>query len=196
VTSVAAQSLRPAFKTGNPTINRGNTKAVTRVTLCNRYGGLVGETEGLTKEKVQVDALLAEVAFSDKVDQERIAIAQYDGDVPAIYAEAFASLVARCPAGVPFVRWQEALNDAGLFLDKWGNDASRLGWLPPNINLFGVDKNAPLARYDNMGLCWLLQGRFVTAIDENGATLSNGLKFYHRKPACERRSDLLKSETK
>ena len=57
-----------------------------------------------------------------------------------------------------------------------------------------LDKNAPLARYDNMGLCWPLQGRFVTAIDENGATLSDGLRFYHRKPACERRSALLASQ--
>jgi hypothetical protein len=73
--------------------------------------------------------------------------------------------------------------DAQSFIDVWGAQAGALGW---TVNeLFGLDQRAPLARYDNMGLCWLLQGRtHIIELNATHARLSDGLTFYrHKQPA-------------
>ena len=107
---------------------------------------------------------------------EREAIAIELGGIPIIYASAFARLQAHAPAEVPRDRWHQFINDAGLFLDRWGRQAEALGWRPDE--LFGLDPVAPMARYDRMGLIWMLHGETVT-------------RPYRNRSAAERWADLL-----
>jgi hypothetical protein len=122
-------------------------------------------------------------AGEERIDvNERAAIAEHDGGVPAIYAEPFATLQVASPANVPEQRWHQAINDAGLFLDQWGREAERFGWQPEE--LFGLHAEAPMCRYDCMGLIWILCGKSVIDINADFATLSNSNKFY-RKPTAD-----------
>jgi hypothetical protein len=38
-----------------------------------------------------------------------------------------------------------------------------------------------MARYDRMGLIWMLRGERVVALTVTGARLSGGLRFYRRR---------------
>jgi hypothetical protein len=84
---------------------------------------------------------------------------------------------ATCPAGVPVERWQQAVVDAERFLSEWGNGAEGFGW--PVADLFGLHPVAPMARYDVMGLRWVLHGKAVVLLTETEARLSDGLTFRH-----------------
>lgn len=106
---------------------------------------------------------------------ERTAIVEVDGNVPATYSAEFARLQQACPAGVTMERWLQFIDDAGRFFDAWGHLAAALGWRAED--LFGLDPIAPLARYDRLGLLWLLQGEAVTAITSTSAGLSGGLVY-------------------
>jgi hypothetical protein len=68
------------------------------------------------------------------------------------------------------------LDDAGVFLNKWGRKAEQLGWQAEE--LFGLHGEAPMSRYDFIGLVWMFRGRRVTDIDADCATLSGTLRFY------------------
>ncbi len=59
------------------------------------------------------------------------------------------------PAFLSEPRYREALADARRFLTAWGAQAAAHGWTTDD--LFGLDPIAPLARYDAMGLIWLLR---------------------------------------
>ena len=114
-----------------------------------------------------------------KIDQvEREAIAIELGGVPSVYASSFARLQAEPPAEVPRDRWHQFINDAGIFLDQWGKEAERLGWR--SDELFGLDPDAPMARYDRMGLIWMVHGETVIDITAMAAKLSGGLTFYRK----------------
>ncbi len=89
---------------------------------------------------------------------ERIAMA-LEGGVPALYAEAFAMMQVRCPTGMSAARWQQAINDAGCFLDAHG--AAALGW--------GADD-----LFSPAGLVWALAGETVTSLSSVEAMLSDG----------------------
>jgi len=96
-----------------------------------------------------------------------------------------------CPALIEESRWQQAIVDGEVFLDVWAGQAAALGW--HETDLFGlhrVPKNPPpsyrrLSRYDQAGLCWLLQGRIVVALTECSAAIQNptGNITTFRKPA-------------
>jgi hypothetical protein len=76
---------------------------------------------------------------------------------------ALRALDARCPDRVEnYERWRQAVADGGTFLATWGDRARALGWTVDD--LFGLHPVAPLARYDAMGLVWLLRGRPVVAM--------------------------------
>lgn len=106
---------------------------------------------------------------------ERAAYVEHEGNVPNTYVEEFARLQQACPAGVPQARWWQFINDGGMFLDQWGVDAVGLRWSVSD--LFGLDPIAPMARYDRMGLVWLLKGQKVTELGAEFARLSGGLRF-------------------
>jgi hypothetical protein len=113
------------------------------------------------------------------IDQdEREAIAIELGGVPLIYARAFAEIQAHPPADVPRERWHQFVDDAGRFLDRWSGEAERLGWTAGD--LFGLDPVKPMARYDNMGMVWMLKGEIVIALIATEARLSGGLTYYRK----------------
>jgi hypothetical protein len=118
-------------------------------------------------------------------EEERAAIIEYDGGAPRTWAEALAQLdPANSPADVPLARWQQFIDDCGRFLDLgWGNRAEAFGWGP--LDLFGCDRERPLARCDHMGLLWILQGRKLVALTPDSAkidTLTGSLQTYRRVP--------------
>jgi hypothetical protein len=53
-------------------------------------------------------------------------------------------------------RWPSLVDDAEVFLARWGEAAHLLGWTA--LDLFGVHPAAPAARFDVMGLLPLLRG--------------------------------------
>jgi len=69
-------------------------------------------------------------------------------------------------------RWEQLVNDGGLFLDKWGRQAAALGWRA--VDLFGVSPDAPEVAYCDMGLVPLLQCRPVIAITGTTARIDCG----------------------
>jgi hypothetical protein len=132
-------------------------------------------TEAATAAR-EIDQAEREAIVIGEDEQRSLAIPL--GHIPAVYADAFAKLLAGAPADVPAKRWHRCIIDAVEFLDQWGEQAARLGWGPDE--LFGLHPVAPLARYDNMGTLWLLKGERVVALTETEARL-NGLACY-RKP--------------
>jgi len=117
--------------------------------------------------------------------EERAAIIEYDGGGPRTWAEALAQLdPANPPADVPLARWQQFMDDCGRFLDLgWANRAEAFGWGP--LDLFGCDRERPLARYDHMGLLWMIQGGKLVALTADSAkidTLTGALQTYPRRP--------------
>ena len=87
-----------------------------------------------------------------------------EGGVPALYAEAFARMQASCPAGMSSARWQQAVNDAGLFLDAHGAAAAALGWRAEDL-------------FAPTGLVWALAGEAVTCLSSSQAVLSDGRRI-------------------
>jgi hypothetical protein len=106
----------------------------------------------------------------DELEREAIAIEL--GDVPVPYAPEFARLQAQPPAEVPRQRWDQFINHAGVFFDHWGKRAEALGWRAEE--LFGLHPIAPMARYDRMGLLWILKDEQVVSLTATGARLSGG----------------------
>jgi len=98
--------------------------------------------------------------------------------VPAGYRLAFEAALTAITGDIPIDRARLFRRDATRFLTEWGCQAEALGWAPGD--LFGLHPAAPLARYDCMGLIWLLRGERVMAITETAARLSNGLTFYRK----------------
>jgi hypothetical protein len=111
------------------------------------------------------------------------------------YRKAFTHLLVEPPAHISVERWQRAVEDGRSFLAAWGEQADALGW--DSRDLFGLDippddphpSYSRLSRYDNTGLCWLLQGKEVIAMTADTATIRNpntgAITIYRRfnKPA-------------
>jgi hypothetical protein len=104
------------------------------------------------------------------------------------------SLRANCPDLIDVGRWRRAIADGQLFLDTWGAQAAALRWASSDLfGLFPVPVNAHpcfqrLARYDETGLIWLLQGRAVVGLTASTAAIQNfsgSITCYrkHNKPA-------------
>jgi hypothetical protein len=85
------------------------------------------------------------------------------------FADALTELENHRPEGVGEARWHEALKEGRRFVETWGSQAAIFGWTASD--LFGLHPIAPLARYDAMGLIWLLRGRTVVALTETRATI-------------------------
>jgi hypothetical protein len=117
---------------------------------------------------------------------ERAAIVEFEGGAPRAWAEALARLdPARPPADVQLHRWLQFIDDCGRFLDDgWAERAAALGWEP--LDLFGCDRERPLARHEDTGLLWLLHGRRLLALMANSARIktATGSVTYYRMPVA------------
>ena len=134
----------------------------------------------------------------DEREEERAAVAEYDGGAPRGWAEALARLDrARPPCDIPPKRWLRFIDDCGQFLDDgWAACAERLGWTP--LDLFGCDRAKPFARINHAGLLWLLDGRKLLALGGEAAavaTPSGGTLKYRKcpnEPGCVLAWELLR----
>ena len=124
------------------------------------------------------------VKWSD-AQEERAAIAQYDGAAPRAWAEALARLDPnRPPNDVPPRRWLRFIDDCGRFFDAgWAARAAAFGWGP--LDLFGCDRERPFARVDHLGLLWLVKGGTIVELNRDRAILqteSGAPQTYRRRP--------------
>jgi hypothetical protein len=137
----------------------------------------------LRAHKAEVIAFLTNRGQPDADDlAERAAI--HDAGVPRRWAEGYAALSTMpAPTGFTSPRWQRIIDAAGVFLDRWANEAVRCGW--SDVDLFGVNPDRPDARFDAMGLVLLLDRCKVVGIDEGGAdlvTTTGDPQRYRRRP--------------
>jgi hypothetical protein len=111
-----------------------------------------------------------------------------------LFWPAFEALKRQRPAHVDVADWQIAIEDGGIFLRRWAEQAEALGWTARDV--FGLapapDKVVAnyrrLSRYDLTGLIWLLRGRPVVALTEATAAIQHrrgSVTTYrrHNKPA-------------
>ena len=70
--------------------------------------------------------------------------------------------------------WRRAINDAGLFMDKWGSLAVELKWTPGD--LFDLPRDGRRG-----GLLWFLEGEKVRALGPEHA-LTESAKVFDRVP--------------
>jgi hypothetical protein len=89
--------------------------------------------------------------------------------VPPVYLDAWARLNHQKPEGVSEAEWRQALDDGGLFLDRWGADAAALGYSPGE--LFDVVA----------GLIWRLAGEQVTGVGTYSVLLPGGRAIKRRR---------------
>ena len=131
---------------------------------------------------VAVVATVAGISEHKNEVEERAALIEYGPAVPRAWAEGFARLDCATPVGgFREDRWRRLIDDGGVFLDQWGNEAAALGWNVADV--FGVDPTVPDARFDRMGLLPLIAGGRVVSIDTNSATIrtkTGGILRYRR----------------
>jgi hypothetical protein len=102
-----------------------------------------------------VPGTLEPVADPDRDFEERAAISEYCGRLPRAIAEVLARLeTMQPPEGFTPSWWEQIINGAAIFADRWGARALELGWEP--IELFGIHPVAPAARHDCRGLAFML----------------------------------------
>jgi hypothetical protein len=105
------------------------------------------------------------------------------------YGRTLAALIERCPDYVEPDRWERAVDDGRAFVTTWGPQAQALGWTPRDLFGLHTPPSRPrpsyqrLARYDETGLVWLLDGRPVTLLSSVSAVIANptGATTVYRK---------------
>ena len=120
-----------------------------------------------------------------EVEEECAAIVEYDGGIRREWAEGVARLDPdRPPADVPPNRWRRFIDDIGFFLDSpFYGVAAALGWTA--FDLFGANRERPLARIDQLGLLWLLNGDRLDMLTDDAATIlrrSGARQTWRRTP--------------
>jgi hypothetical protein len=95
---------------------------------------------------------------------ERQAIAEVEGGISPLYSAGFARLQLTPPAGLSAPRWRQAVDDAGRFLDAFGQQAQAMGWQSDDL-------------FRPNSLVQTLQGAHVTKITSMTAVLSDGRTF-------------------
>ena len=123
---------------------------------------------------------------TDKTDKTATGVGyvSFDGAWGAPFSEissplrrALSALESACPEFVPEDRWRRCIEDGRRFLAAWADRAEALGWTPRDLfGLMPVPRHAKpsfnrLARYDEIGLIWLLAGREVGALTEATAAI-------------------------
>jgi hypothetical protein len=91
--------------------------------------------------------------------------------VPELCARAFAMMQARPARDAPQDRWNIFVDDAGLFLDRWGQRAVELDWSAADLFT---------CQGPQRGLLWSLEGQTVTDLGARTAELSGGTAFRRR----------------
>jgi hypothetical protein len=95
---------------------------------------------------------------------ELAGLAEADRALPKEWRDALARIESRArPVGISAERWTQAVADAVYLVREWGAALARCGWMLSD--LFSAHPIKPLARYDAMGICLLLQGRKIGPID-------------------------------
>jgi hypothetical protein len=153
-----------------------------------------GHAEGSRLSTSRPPGLAAENAGADRSNtgtsadafEERAAIVEFDAGIPSAWAEGYAAMQCATPpawaARHPGL-WAALINAVGKFLDRWARQAAELGWDPED--LFGAAPAAPLARSDQQGLVFFLQGgREVVAmtVDTASIRLPSGTVQTFRRP--------------
>lgn len=153
---VAAAKLAKAAKAPD----RESEQSATLATLAALAGGQVETQKFGPPPETWTDA-----------EEERAAIAEFDGGAPRAWAEALARLdPTKPPTNVPPERWLGFIDDCGRFLDRgWAIRAAALGWGP--LDLFGCDRERPFIRVDHKGLLWLLNGGSIVEMHRDRATI-------------------------
>ena len=126
-------------------------------------------------------ATVATASDPDQDFEERAAIAEHEDGLPREIAEGLARLEMMPPPNGSRSWWEQIINGAAIFADRWGARALELGWQP--IELFGIHPVAPAARHDCLGLAFMLDGGEVVDIDADKATLikpSGAMQSYYR----------------
>jgi hypothetical protein len=172
------------------------TRAVLRTTVTTTHSGMVPSQD---KQEDEQEVSFAEpgtthttgTTESDHVRtspndlfEERAAIVEDGAGVRRSWAESFARLdIAERPPDFTEKAWRELIEDGGRFLDRWANEAARLGWTA--LDVFGVHPAAPSTTYDAIGLVPLIRGGDVVAIGSDRATIrtqGGTLVTYLRRP--------------
>jgi hypothetical protein len=130
--------------------------------MVNEINHLVHHTNE-NKNVTGVMEIVGNTPTTSELD-ERQAIAEINGGVPPLYSAGFARLQLTPPSGLSVARWLQAVDDAGRFLDAFGQQARAIGWRADD--LFQAD-----------GLVRSLQGAHVTKITSTTAVLSDGRTF-------------------
>jgi hypothetical protein len=120
--------------------------------------------KGLTSHSFSVTARLTAEPLDAFDLAERAAIAVVDANVPRAYADAWAAFQIRKPPQVSAAEWYRAVDDAGRFLDEWGDLALDFDWQPGDI--FGPD-----------GLAWFCGGERIRALGPYNAIRTDGRAF-------------------
>ncbi|WP_404286444.1 hypothetical protein ACD578_15850 [Microvirga sp. RSM25] len=147
------EAFRAFLKTGLPEKTRvtGVTGVTADKSSTSRLLSQVTHvTEGPTPEEEKRAQLLEREAFS-----------AVEGGVHPTFVAGFAKLQMSQPEGKAEAEWHQAINDAGLFLDRFGAKAAAFGWSPDDV-------------FAGHGLAWALKGATVTDISTTGASLSDG----------------------
>jgi hypothetical protein len=107
-----------------------------------------------------------------------------NGEGPTEWLRGLATLDPnRPPADFGGIWWRDLIRDAERFLPLWGQQAADLGWT--TLDLFGVHRLAPAARFSSMGLLLLVRGGRVVAITAGSAVIERQSKArltYTRRP--------------
>jgi hypothetical protein len=148
---------------------------------------------------------------TDKTDKTPIGVGyvSFDGvrgtpisEISSPLLRALSVLESACPDLVPEDRWRRCAEDGRRFFAAWADRAEALGWKPQDLfGLMSVPRHAKpsfnrLARYDEIGLIWLLAGREVVALTEATAAIrspTGAITTYrrHNKPALGQQGDSL-----
>ena len=74
------------------------------------------------------------------------------------------------------------IEDADAFLSNWGRAAHDFGWTA--LDLYGVHPLSAAARFDVMGILFLIQGGDVIALTSSSATVRkrSGALLTYRRP--------------
>ena len=121
--------------------------------------GALGGTVG-TRGTAGASGTVGTRERSDDDVEERAGMAA--DRVPAVYLETWPRITHRKLLRVSEADWRRALNDGGLFLDAWGEEAAALRW--PAVRIFDVPA----------GFVWRLRGERVETLGADHARLADG----------------------